>query len=510
MANANDKVNQKAAAAAGATRAAATGAAGAAADADFVKEITPKNVDYSQWYVDVVRKAELADYAPVKGCMVIRPAGYALWENYQAGMDRRFKATGVQNAYFPLLIPESFFKKEAEHVEGFAPEVAWVTHGGGEELTEKLAIRPTSETIICSMYAKWIKSYRDLPVLINQWCSVLRWEKATRPFIRTTEFLWQEGHTAHRTPEEAEERTQMMLEIYRDFVESDLAIPVIPGRKSPQEKFAGAVHTYSIEALMSDGRALQSATSHNLGDHFAKVFDIQYLDSDGSLKYVHQTSWGATTRLIGAMIMVHGDDRGLVIPPKVAPTQAVIVPIMSKDRETVLSKARELRRRLAEAGFLVHLDDRDEYTPGWKFNEWEMRGIPVRIELGPRDVKSEQVVLVRRDNGKKEFAGMAGLEDTLRATLDDIQSSLYLKAKRFMEEHTKTVRTLDEIKATVEGERGFMVTGWCGDDECEDKIQETGATIRNIPFGQPAPGDVPACACCGKPGKYLIYCARAY
>lgn len=501
MANGTDNRERKAA------RAAAAGA-GAPADADFVKEITPKSEDYSQWYVDVVRKAELADYAPVKGCMVIRPAGYALWENFQKGMDRRFKASGVQNAYFPLFIPESFFKKEAEHVEGFAPEVAWVTHGGGEALTEKLAVRPTSETIICTMYARWIKSYRDLPVLINQWCSVVRWEKATRPFIRTTEFLWQEGHTAHRTLEEAEERARMMLDIYRDFVENDLAIPVIPGRKSEQEKFAGAAHTYSIEALMSDGRALQSATSHNLGDHFAKVFDIQYLDSDGSLKYVNQTSWGASTRLVGALIMVHGDDRGLVIPPKVAPTQAVIVPVISKDREAVLAKARELRDRLAATGFLVYLDDRDEYTPGWKFNEWEMRGIPVRIEVGPRDVKNEQVVLVRRDNGKKDFAAMAGLESALTATLDDIQKSLYNKALRFMEEHTKTVTSLDEVKATVEGDRGFMVTGWCGDDECEDKIQETGATIRNIPFDQPE--QKPACVCCGKPGKHLIYCARAY
>ena len=477
-------------------------------DADFVKEITPKGTDYSQWYVDVVRKAELADYAAVKGFMVIRPSGYALWEAFQKGMDTRFKASGVQNAYFPLLIPESFFKKEAEHVEGFAPEVAWVTHGGGEQLTERLAIRPTSETIICSMFAKWIKSYRDLPMLINQWCSVVRWEKATRPFIRTSEFLWQEGHTVHRTPQEAEERAMLMLEIYRDFVENDLAIPVIPGRKSEQEKFAGAAHTYSIEALMSDGRALQSATSHNLGDHFAKVFDIQYLDSDGSLKYGFQTSWGASTRLIGALIMVHGDDRGLVIPPKVAPTQAVIVPIMSKDKETVVAKARELRDRLVKAGFTAHLDDRDEYTPGWKFNEWEMRGVPVRIEIGPRDVKNEQVVLVRRDTGKKDFAAMAELEDKLHATLDDIQKSLYLKALHFMEEHTKSVSNLDEVKATVEGERGFMVAGWCGDRECEDKIQETGATIRNIPFKQPE--EVPTCVCCGKPAKHMVYLARAY
>ncbi len=476
----------------------------------FVKEITPKSEDFSQWYVDVCRKADLMDYAPVKGCMVIKPYGYSLWENIKEGLDRRIKATGHVNAYFPLFIPESYLQKEAEHVEGFAPEVAWVTHGGAEELHERLAVRPTSETIICAMYSRWIQSWRDLPVLINQWANVVRWEKATRPFLRTTEFLWQEGHTAHRTAEEAEEETLRMLEVYRDFVETDLSIPVVVGRKTEGEKFAGAVHTYTIEALMSDGRALQAATSHNLGQHFAKVFDITFLDQDDQLKHVWQTSWGMTTRIIGALIMVHGDDRGLVLPPKVAPIQVVIVPIApQKERERVLAEARALQRELEEH-LRTHLDDRDEYTPGWKFNEWEMRGVPLRIEIGPRDIERGQVVLVRRDGGAKTPVSRSGLVDVVKGFLDDIQKSRWQKAKQFMEENTRTAGSVDELKAIMEDKRGFVLGGWCGEGSCEDAVkEETGATIRCIPLAEPGwKGE--KCICCGGHASHTVYFARAY
>jgi len=478
-------------------------------ESEFVKEITPKSQDYSQWYVDVIRKAELMDYAPVKGCMVIRPYGYAIWERVQEGLDRRFKATGHMNAYFPMFIPESFLLKEAEHVEGFAPECAWVTVGGGEQLSERLAIRPTSETIICSMYAKWIKSYRDLPVLINQWANVVRWEKSVRPFLRTTEFLWQEGHTAHRTAAEAEAETARMLEVYRDFVETDLAIPVIAGRKTEKEKFAGAVATYSIEALMGDGKALQAGTSHYLGDRFARGFGIQFLDEDNTLKYVHQTSWGMSTRIIGALIMVHGDDRGLVLPPKVAPYQAVIVPIApTKERETVISAAAGLHDRLT-ATVRVTLDDRAEYTPGWKFNEWEMRGVPLRIEIGPRDIKNNQCVLVRRDSGEKTAVPVDGIEDAVAKTLADIQRALFDRAKRFMDENTHRADTLAELREIVETKRGFVIGGWCGDPDCEAKVKdETGATIRNIPFT--APAAAARCVCCGGEAKHTVYFARSY
>ena len=397
---------------------------------DFVKEITPKSEDFSQWYVDVILKAELADYSPVRGCMVIRPYGYSIWEKMQQLLDSRFKATGHKNAYFPLFIPESLLQKEAEHVEGFAPEVAWVTHGGNEELAERLAVRPTSETIICHMYSKWIKSWRDLPVLINQWCNVVRWEKSTKPFLRTAEFLWKEGHTAHSSFEEAEEETLRMLEVYRDFVETDLSMPVITGVKSENEKFAGALKTYTIEALMGDGRALQAGTSHNLGQHFAKAYDITYLDKDGKLKHVWQTSWGVTTRLIGAIIMVHGDDRGLKLPPKIAPIQAVIVPILGKESETVLNKARELYSILNKE-IKTELDDRNEYTPGWKFNEWEMKGVPVRIEIGPRDIKNEQVVFVRRDTGEKITVSESELLPRLKSLLDEIQANMFRQAQVF-------------------------------------------------------------------------------
>ena len=416
---------------------------------DFVKEITPKSEDFSQWYVDVILKAELADYSPVRGCMVIRPYGYSIWEKMQQLLDSRFKATGHKNAYFPLFIPESLLQKEAEHVEGFAPEVAWVTHGGNEELAERLAVRPTSETIICHMYSKWIKSWRDLPVLINQWCNVVRWEKSTKPFLRTAEFLWQEGHTAHSSFEEAEEETLRMLEVYRDFVETDLSMPVITGVKSENEKFAGALKTYTIEALMGDGRALQAGTSHNLGQHFAKAYDITYLDKDGKLKHVWQTSWGVTTRLIGAIIMVHGDDRGLKLPPKIAPIQAVIVPILGKESETVLNKARELYSILNKE-IKTELDDRNEYTPGWKFNEWEMKGVPVRIEIGPRDIKNEQVVFVRRDTGEKITVSESELLPRLKSLLDEIQANMFRQAQVFLNENIREVDNFDEFKQIID------------------------------------------------------------
>ncbi len=478
-------------------------------DKEFVREITPREVDYSQWYVDVVLKAGLADYAPVKGCIVIRPYGYALWEAVQRELDARFKETGHVNAYFPMLIPESFFRKEAEHVEGFSPQVAWVTHGGDEQLGERLAVRPTSETIICTMYSKWIQSWRDLPVLINQWCSVVRWEKATRPFLRTTEFLWQEGHTAHRTEEEAEREARRILEIYRSFMEEVLAIPVIVGQKSESEKFAGALRTYCVEALMSDGRALQAGTSHNLGQHFSKVFDITFLDTDGQLKYVWQTSWGVSHRIIGALVMVHGDDRGLVLPPRIAPHQVVIVPIAPvKRREEVLEHARVLCRMLSEH-CRVKLDDREEYTPGWKFNEWEMRGVPLRVEIGPRDIDAGQVVLARRDRLERITVSRDQLVESVLDVLESIQRSMYQKALRFLEDNTHRVDDFNEFCRILAERRGFLRTGWCGDGECERAVKEaTGATIRCIPFVRHQ--DPGPCIYCGAPGRYEVYFARAY
>jgi len=477
---------------------------------EFVKEITPRSQDFSQWYVDVILKADLADYAPVRGSIVMKPYGYAIWESIQAELDRRFKATGVQNAYFPMFIPESILSKEAEHIEGFAPEVPWVTEVGKEKLPERLAIRPTSETIIHYMYSQWIQSWRDLPVVLNQWCSVVRWEKATRPFLRTTEFLWQEGHTAHRTEEEAEARTLQMLEVYRSFVQEHLAIPVIPGRKTETEKFAGAVRTYSIEALMGDGKALQAATSHNLGQGFARVFDITFLDSDGQLKHVWQTSWGASHRLIGALIMVHGDDRGLVLPPRVAPIQVVIVPITTKKaKDEVLERARQLAQDLGKR-FRVKLDDREEQSPGWKFNDWEMRGVPLRLELGPRDLAANEVVLVRRDSGEKISVSQTGLLDVVAEVLESVQESLFLKAKRFLEENTRSVSSYDEFKRVLEERRGFIRAGWCGESTCERAIkEETGATIRNIPLeGSEPHGET--CLHCGQPARHVVYFARAY
>ena len=422
-------------------------------DKEFVKEITPQSQDYSQWYLDVVQKAQLMDYAPVKGCMVIRPYGYTLWENMKQRLDARIKATDHVNAYFPLFIPESLLQKEAEHVEGFAPEVAWVTHGGNEKLTERLVVRPTSETIICEMYSRWIQSYRDLPVLINQWCNVVRWEKVTRPFLRTSEFLWQEGHTAHCNEEEAEEETLKMLDVYRDYVENDLAIPVIPGRKTEREKFAGALRTYSIEALMSDGKALQAGTSHNLGTHFAEVFDIQYLDRDGELKYVWQTSWGTSTRLIGALIMVHGDDRGLVLPPRVAPVQVIMVPIApQKDREEVLSKAGAILQELKDAGIRVDMDDRPEYSPGWKFNEWEMKGVPCGLSWS-RDRKQGQLFWHDATMAKKKRYPPDGLAERIKQ-LEEIQDNMY-KGKKFMDENTRRTDDYEEFKTIIAEKRAL-------------------------------------------------------
>lgn len=475
---------------------------------EFVTHITPREEDFPQWYTDVILKADLVDYAPVRGCMVIKPYGYGIWENIQKELDRRFKETGHENAYFPLLIPESLLKKEAEHVEGFAPEVAWVTHGGNEKLGERLVVRPTSETIICAMYSKWIQSYRDLPLLYNQWCSVVRWEKTTRPFLRTAEFLWQEGHTAHATAEEAQEETLRMLEVYREFAENVLAIPMVTGQKTEKEKFAGALKTYTIEALMQDGKALQSGTSHNLGQHFAKVFDIQFLDKDGQLKYVYQTSWGVSTRLIGGIIMVHGDERGLVLPPRVAPIQVIIVPI-AIHKEGVLDKAREIYQQLKDAGVRVKLDDRDTQSPGWKFNEWELKGVPLRLEIGPKDIEKNQVVLVRRDNFEKSFVSMDNLAETVKEMLDKVHDGMYQKALDMRERHTHVANNMEEFVDVLENKKGFVKAMWCGNRGCEDKVKEdTGATIRCIPFEQENLGD--KCICCGEEAKHMVYFAKAY
>ncbi|MBI3090404.1 MAG: proline--tRNA ligase [Candidatus Tectomicrobia bacterium] len=447
-------------------------------------KITPRAEDYSRWYNDVIMAAQLADYAPVKGCMVIRPNGFALWENMQRALDDMFKATGHQNAYFPLLIPESFLKKEAEHVEGFAPECAMVTHGGGKKLEEPLVIRPTSETIIWSMYKNWIMSYRDLPLLINQWCNVIRWEMRTRLFLRTTEFLWQEGHTAHATAEEAEAEARRMLGVYTTFAEDWMAMPVIAGVKTEKEKFAGAVRTYTIEAMMQDKRALQAGTSHNLGQNFARAFDVTFLDDKGTRDFVWATSWGVSTRLIGALIMTHSDDRGFVLPPKLAPTQVVIVPIYRKEAErtAVLKAAARLRVELKER-LRVHLDDRDQYTPGYKFHDWEQKGVPLRLELGPRDLQNEQVVLVRRDTGAKQTAPQAGLADACAALLDDIQQALYDRALTLRRENSFTVSSYDELKARIDEPGGFFWAYWNGATEDEVRLQEeTKATIRCLPF----------------------------
>jgi prolyl-tRNA synthetase len=478
-------------------------------DKEFVKELTSKSEDFSEWYVDVVRKTDMADYTAIKGCMVIKPYGYALWENIRDALDKRIKATGHKNAYFPLFVPESLLKLEAEHVEGFAPEVAWVTQGGTEPLEERLAIRPTSEAIICSIYAKWVQSYRDLPILINQWANVVRWEKVTRLFLRTTEFLWQEGHTCHRTYEEAQEETLKMLGVYREFAETELAMPVIYGEKTESEKFAGAQKTYAIEALMGDGRALQAGTSHNLGQHFARVFNIKFLDEDQQEKYVWQTSWGASTRLIGGVVMMHGDDNGLVLPPRIAPVQVVFVPIYFSDSmDTVVQKVRELGEKLSE--FRVELDLRETQTAGWKFNEWEMKGVPLRVEVGPKDIKKEQVVIVRRDTREKLFVPEGRLVETVRDLLSDIQKAMFQKALRFREENTVRTDDYGEFRTIMETRRGFVKSGWCGDAGCEARVkEETKATIRCIPLDG-CDEEKGRCLACGRPAQCTVYLARAY
>ena len=476
----------------------------------FVTEITPRSQDFSRWYTDLVRRAELADYSPVKGCMVIRPYGYAIWELVQQALDRRFKATGHVNAYFPLFIPESLLLKEADHVKGFAPQVAWVTRGGDEDLEERLIVRPTSEAIIGTMYAKWVQSWRDLPILINQWANVVRWEKVTRLFLRTTEFLWQEGHTAHETEEEAEQETRKMLGVYRDVAESEMAMPVIEGRKSESEKFAGALRTYSIEALMGDGRALQAGTSHNLGQNFAKAFDIKFQARDKSLQYVWGTSWGVSTRLIGGLVMTHGDESGLVLPPRVAPYQVVIVPIPRGNwQQTVLPRARDIEAQLVASGVRVKLDDRDSYTPGWKFSEWELRGVPLRLEIGPRDIEKSQVVLARRDTREKLSVPMDTLGSRVPELLADIQRSLFERALKYREEHTTRTESYEDFKRIMEGRPGFVIAPWCGSETCEAEIKaETQATLRNLPFSASAPSG--PCLKCGKPAIADAYFAKAY
>ncbi len=473
---------------------------------EFVQHLTPRDVDFSQWYTDVILKTELVDYAPVRGCMIVRPYGYAIWERIQQEMDARFKATGHQNVYMPMLIPESLLLKEAEHVEGFAPEVAWVTQGGNETLQERLAIRPTSETIFCAMYSKWVQSWRDLPMKYNQWCSVLRWEKSTRPFLRTSEFLWQEGHTIHATAEESQAETLQMLEVYREVAETELALPVYVGQKSDKEKFAGARATYSMEAMMQDGKALQAGTSHNFGTNFAEAFEIRYLNKDGQLAYVHETSWGVSTRLIGAIIMAHGDERGLRLPPRIAPTQVVIVPVAAH-KGGVTEACEKVAAALKAAGIRVTLDDRDTYSPGYKFNDWEMKGVPLRLEIGPRDVENGQAFACRRDTFEKFALPMEELVSRIPVILQEIQDTLYAQAKTFRDAKTRDVHTLEELGTAVQD--GFAKAMWCGCRECEDAVKEKfNATSRNMPFDQTPVGEV--CTICGKPAKKVMYFAKAY
>ena len=477
-----------------------------AKDKKLVEAITSMDEDFTQWYTDVVKKAELMDYSSVKGCMIFKPNGYAIWENIQKQLDARFKETGVENVYMPMFIPESLLEKEKDHVEGFAPEVAWVTQGGLETLPERLCVRPTSETLFCDLYKNIVQSYRDLPKVYNQWCSVVRWEKTTRPFLRSSEFLWQEGHTAHATEEEAEARTIQMLNVYADFCEQVLAIPMVKGRKTDKEKFAGAEATYTIEALMHDGKALQSGTSHNFGDGFAKAFGIQYTDKENKLQYVHQTSWGMSTRLIGALIMVHGDDSGLVLPPMVAPTQVMVIPIQQQ-KDGVLDKASELKNRLAK-DFRVKLDD-SEKSPGWKFSEQEMRGIPTRIELGPKDIEANQCVIVRRDTREKIVVSLDEVETKLAEILKQEQTDMLERAKQFLATHVSDAADYEEFKDAVANKPGFIRAMWCGDLACELKIKEdTTATSRCMPFEQEQISDV--CVCCGKPAKKLVYWGKAY
>ncbi len=476
------------------------------------RKLPLRSEDFSEWYNQLVLKAELADYAPVRGCMIVRPYGWTLWENIQQGLDRRFKATGHTNAAFPLLIPRNFLEKEKAHVAGFSPELAVVTIGGGKELEEPLVIRPTSETIIGHSYAKWIKSYRDLPILINQWGSVIRWELRTKLFLRTLEFFWQEGHTAHATYEEAVAETRQMLDVYTDFAVNDAAIPVIPGRKSDSERFAGADQTFSIEAMMGDGKALQAGTSHNLGQNFARAFDIRYLDKEGALQYCWTTSWGLSTRFIGAIIMVHGDDQGLILPPRLAPFQVVIVPIFKNDAEkaAAMETARRVMSELTAAGIRTKLDERDWLTPGFKFNDWEMRGVPIRIEIGPKDVAQQRVVLARRDKPGKEgksSAAQEGLAAVIIQTLAQIQAALYDRALAFRESKTEDPKDYEEFKSAVE--KGFALSYWCGDPDCEEQIkQDTKATLRCIPVSQASAEG--SCICCGKPAKEKAVFGKAY
>ncbi len=473
----------------------------------MVAAITSMDEDFAKWYTDIVKKAELIDYSSVKGCMILRPYGYAIWENIQSILDSKFKATGHENVYMPMSIPESLLNKEKEHVEGFAPEVAWVTHGGKEPLTERLCVRPTSETLFCEHYANIIKSYRDLPKLYNQWCSVVRWEKTTRPFLRSREFLWQEGHTMHATAEEAIAETKQMLNTYADFHENELAMPVVRGVKTPSDKFAGAEDTYCIEALMHDGKALQAATSHYFGDGFAKAFDIKYTDRSNKVAYPFQTSWGCTTRMIGGLIMTHGDDNGLVLPPAIAPIQVVIIPV-AQHKEGVLEKAREIAATLSKH-FRVKIDDRDQ-SPGWKYAEYEMKGVPLRLEIGPRDIESNQCVLVSRLNREKTFASLEGIVETVKERLEAIRQGLYDKALANREKRTYRSTSLDEIKtALAENGDGFVKAMWCGEEDCEDKVKEvTGVGSRCIPFDQEKLSDV--CVCCGKPAKHMVLWAVAY
>ena len=477
-------------------------------DKKMVEAITSMEDDFAQWYTDVVKKADLIDYSSVRGCMIYRPYGYAVWENIQSILDSRFKATGHENVYMPMFIPESLLNKEKEHVEGFAPEVAWVTHGGKEPLTEKLCVRPTSETLFCEHYKNVIRSWRDLPKLYNQWCSVVRWEKTTRPFLRTREFLWQEGHTMHATAEEAIAETEQMLNIYAEFHEKDLAIPVIHGKKTESDKFAGAEATYCIEAMMHDGKALQAATSHYFGDGFSRAFDITFTDKENKLVHPFQTSWGCTTRMIGGVIMTHGDDNGLVLPPAIAPIQVVIIPV-AQHKEGVLEKANEIKARLMAAGIRVKLDDSDN-SAGWKYSEYEMKGVPLRLEIGPRDIESNQCVLVSRLDRQKTFTSLDGLEESVRDALTAVRDGLYAKALANRESRTFDCTTVDEIKAVL-AEKGdcFIRAMWCGDEACEDAIKEqTGVGSRCIPLDQKIVGE--KCACCGKEAKHMVLWAKAY
>ncbi|MBX7152486.1 proline--tRNA ligase [bacterium] len=480
----------------------------------MAEKITKRSEDYSQWYIDIIVQAQLADYAPVKGCMVIRPNGYAIWEHIQQALDKMFKETGHVNAYFPLFIPESFMNKEKEHVEGFSPECAVVTHGGGKKLEENLYIRPTSETIIWSMYQKWIQSYRDLPILINQWANVVRWEMRTRLFLRTTEFLWQEGHTAHATYDDAEEETVRMLNVYKTFAEEYMAMPVFHGKKTDSEKFAGALHTYCIEAMMQDKKALQAGTSHNLGENFAKAFDVKFQDANKELQYVWATSWGVSTRLIGALIMAHSDDNGLVLPPKLAPTQVVIIPIFKDDTEKqqTVEAARKIKTQLNEKNIRVHIDDREQYRPGWKFNEWELKGIPIRMELGPKDLAANQVVCARRDKTEKTDKITIKLDEIsvkIPSLLNEIQKNLFDRAKKFRDDHTFKVVSFDELKKHMEDDAGFVQCFWAGSREDETRLKdEMKATVRCIPFDQS--GEKGRCIVTGKETDIQVIIGKAY